>query len=121
MCSGKFALSGIKGEDSTVSGSHASAVYSAYLSLLWRADERTRTALLLQLRVFGRASQGLARGCKSRIFRRLSLLPVAAYCTVLRSRWRQNGISGSCARAQFFTIPSSREGPASGPSFRGQR
>src|SRR5918993_3111985 len=66
--------------------------YSAYLGRILRADERTRTADLLQLRVIHQALQGYARGCKCRIFRRLSLLRVAACCTVLRSRWYQSGI-----------------------------
>jgi hypothetical protein len=37
--------------------------------------------------------QGCAGDCKSRISRRLSLLRVAACCTVLRSRWYQSGIN----------------------------
>jgi hypothetical protein len=57
-----------------------------------RADERTRTADLLQVRVIGRALQRLARACKSRISRRHSLLWVAGCCTVLRSQWYQRGI-----------------------------
>src|SRR5215210_8142375 len=57
-----------------------------------RADDRTRTADLLQLRVIGQALQRCAGGCKCRISRRLSLLWVAACCTVLRSRWYQCGI-----------------------------
>src|SRR5215203_4676450 len=56
------------------------------------ADEWTRTADLLQLRVIHQALQGVAGGCKTRISRRLSLLRIAAYCTVLRSRWYQSGI-----------------------------
>src|SRR5215208_6820051 len=47
---------------------------------------------LLQLRVIGQALQKLARTCKYRISTRLSLLRVAACCTVLRSRWYQSGI-----------------------------
>jgi len=39
------------------------------------------------------ALQGFARGCKPRIPKRLSLLRVAACCTVLRSRWYQSGIN----------------------------
>jgi hypothetical protein len=48
---------------------------------------------LLQLRVCGHALQELAEGCKTRIPRRLSLLQVAASCTVLRSRWYQSGVN----------------------------
>ena len=47
---------------------------------------------LLQLRVCGRALQGFARGCNSRISKQLSLLRLAAHCTVLRSRWYQSDI-----------------------------
>src|SRR5215212_10241888 len=57
-----------------------------------RADERTRTADLISLRVIGWAVQGCAGGYKYRIFRRLSLLGVALRYTVLRSRWCQSGI-----------------------------
>jgi hypothetical protein len=48
-----------------------------------RADERTRTADLVSLRVIHQALQGCAGDCKSRILRRLSLLQVAARCTAL--------------------------------------
>ena len=65
---------------------------AAYLSRLVRADERTRTADLVSLRVIGHALQRLAQDCKSRISKRLSLLRVAPCCTVLRSRWYQSGI-----------------------------
>src|SRR5215208_2688948 len=68
---------------------------SAYLSQIKRADERTRTAYPCSLRVIGHVLQGVARDCKCRIFRRLSLLRVAACCTVLRSRWYQSGIRRS--------------------------
>src|SRR5215217_7746661 len=54
-----------------------------------RADERTRTADLISLRVITQALQGLAQECKSRISKRLSVLGVAECCTVLRSRWYQ--------------------------------
>src|SRR5215203_5549006 len=54
--------------------------------------------LTCSLRVIGQALQGFAGGCKSRIFGRLSLLRLAACCTVLRSRWYQSGInSPPCA------------------------
>jgi hypothetical protein len=52
----------------------------------WRADERTRTAFLLQLRVISQRLQGVARACKCRISKRLSLLQLALRCTVLRCR-----------------------------------
>jgi hypothetical protein len=60
-----------------------------------RADERTRTAYPCSLRVITQALQGFARACKCRIFRRLSLLRVAACCTELLSRWYQSGIRTS--------------------------
>jgi hypothetical protein len=44
-------------------------------------------------RVIGHALQGLARGCKYRVSKRLSLLRAALSCTVLRSRWYQSGIN----------------------------
>jgi hypothetical protein len=45
------------------------------------------------LRVIAQALQGFAGDCKSRISKPLSLLRVAASCTVLRSRWYQSGIN----------------------------
>ena len=54
-----------------------------------RADERTRTADLLQLRVIGQWLQG----CKSRISTGFSLLCLDQCCTVLRSRWYQSGVN----------------------------
>jgi hypothetical protein len=54
-----------------------------------RADERTRTADLISLRVIGHVLQGLAQECKSPISKPVSILRVAACCTVLRSRWYQ--------------------------------
>src|SRR5215216_3610524 len=49
--------------------------------------------LYCSLRVISQALHGVARSCKSRISRRLSLLCLASCCTVLRSRWYQDGIS----------------------------
>ena len=40
------------------------------------------------------------RGCKSRIFRRISLLRIAVHCTVLRSRWCQSGVKGMCSEGK---------------------
>ena len=48
--------------------------------------------LTCSLRVIHHVLQGLAWGCKSRIFRALCLPCLAAWCTVLRSRWYQSGI-----------------------------
>jgi hypothetical protein len=58
----------------------------------WRADERIRTAFLLQLRVIGQALLRVAQVCKSRIFKGFSFLCLAESCTVLRSRWCQSGV-----------------------------
>ena len=41
--------------------------------------------------------QGFARGCKSGISKRVSLLWVAACCTGLRSQWYQSGIRSTCS------------------------
>ena len=56
------------------------------------ADERTRTAVLISLRVIGQVLRGVVPACKSRIPKGISLLRLAQCCTVLRSRWYQNGI-----------------------------
>jgi hypothetical protein len=50
---------------------------------------------LLQLRVIIQALQGVARDCKCRISKPIPLLYLAECCTVLRSRWYQNGIRTS--------------------------
>jgi hypothetical protein len=44
------------------------------------------------LRVVTQALQGFAEACKLRISKRFSLLCLALCCTVLRSRWYQNGM-----------------------------
>ena len=67
--------------------------YSAYLSRLQRADERTRTAVLISLQVNYHSLQGCARGCKSRISKGFSYLCLAWRGTVLRSRWCQSGVN----------------------------
>jgi hypothetical protein len=58
-----------------------------------RADERTRTADLPSLQVMHQALQGCAGGCKCRIPKPVSLLGLAACCTVLHSRWYQSGVN----------------------------
>src|SRR5215212_6692102 len=60
-----------------------------------KADERARTADLLSLRVIIQALQRFAHSCKCRINKELSVLRVAACCTVLRSRWCQSGVNGT--------------------------
>jgi hypothetical protein len=67
--------------------------YWAYLRRIKRADERTRTADLLQLRVIGQALQGVAQACQSRISKPLSFLRLALCSTVLRSRWCRSGLN----------------------------
>src|SRR5215210_8861664 len=61
--------------------------------------------LTCSLRVIGQALQGCAGVCKSPVSRRLSLLRIAASCTVLRSRWYQSGINitflASCREGRY--------------------
>jgi hypothetical protein len=85
----RVVLKGLQRCDGTLSLSD----YSAYLSRLVRADERTRTADLLQLRVIIHELQGCAEGCKSTICKRISFLCHALCYTVLRSEWYQSGVS----------------------------
>jgi hypothetical protein len=49
--------------------------------------------LTCSLRVIGRALQGFAQACKSRISKRVSYPCLAECCTVLRSRWYQSSIN----------------------------
>jgi hypothetical protein len=71
-----------------------SSLFSSYLQGKRRADERTRTAYPCSLRVMHHASQGCARGCKSRTtYREVSLLCLAQRCTVLRSQWCRSGVN----------------------------
>jgi hypothetical protein len=77
-----------------------------------RADERTRTAFLLQLRVIGQAFQGCAGGCKSRISKRLPLLRVAAcfasYCVpggVKVCQALRYGVSANIVSCTLKTYP----------------
>src|SRR5215211_5025381 len=63
--------------------------YLAYLRRIERADERTRTADLISLRVIHQALLGVAWGCKSPISNGFSFPWLALCCTVLRSRWCQ--------------------------------
>jgi hypothetical protein len=74
---------------------HFAFTFSLQIATKYGADERTRTADLISLRVITQALQGCAGDCKCRISKRLSLLRVAACCTVLRSRWYQIGIRTS--------------------------
>jgi hypothetical protein len=57
-----------------------------------RADERTRTADLISLRMINQALQGFAGVCKYPISKRFPFPWLAGCCTVLRSRWCQNGV-----------------------------
>ena len=83
------------------------------LQVKGRADERTRTAYPCSLRVIGHVLQGVAQACKCRISKLLSLLWVAACCTVLRSRWYQCGIRRTGKfdlrhQSTEFTMPAQR-------------
>src|SRR5918995_175575 len=71
---------------------HVACTFSLQIATKYGADKRTRTADLISLRVIVHALQGCAGGCKSCIFRGVSFLRLAAYCTVVRSRWYQGGI-----------------------------
>jgi hypothetical protein len=71
-----------------------------------RADSNR---LPLSLRVITQALQRFAQPCKSRISRRLSLLRVAHFCTVLRSRWYQIGINGGIASSQYCSLAHASE------------
>ena len=61
--------------------------------------------LTCSLRVIHRALHGYAESRKSCISRRLSLLWVAACCTVLRSRWCQGGVSTPLSTDNFEAAP----------------
>jgi hypothetical protein len=61
--------------------------------------------LTCSLRVIHQALQGCIQACNSPIPKRLSLLWVAACCTVLRSRWYQSGIKSD----RKWAIPRSYE------------
>jgi hypothetical protein len=70
-----------------------SFLFLRILQVKKRADERIRTAFLLQLRVIIHVLQAVARACKSRISKPVPFLRFALCCTVLRSRWYQSGIN----------------------------
>jgi hypothetical protein len=76
------------------------SVFYLQIETKGRADERTRTADLISLRVISQALQRLAGVCKSRIDRLISFLCLALCCTVLRSRWYQSGINRGTALSQ---------------------
>ena len=76
-----------------------------------RADERTRTADLISLRVIGHVLQGLAQECKSRISKPFALLWLALCCTILRSRWYQSGIKRDLRDARCRSTYSSHGWP----------
>src|SRR5919106_2170925 len=82
------------------------STFSQYLQVKRRADERTRTAGLISLRVIIQALQGCAGDCKCRVFRGVSFLWFAPCCTVLRSRWCQNGVNITLhlLRQRIFTL-----------------
>jgi hypothetical protein len=59
--------------------------FSAYLSRIERADERTRTADLSLLRVRGQWLLSVALVCKYRINKGVSVPSIAHYCRALRA------------------------------------
>jgi hypothetical protein len=65
--------------------------YSVYLCGM-REPTSGLEPLTCSQRVIIQALQGFADGCKTRIPRPISCLRFALCCTVLRSRWYQNGI-----------------------------
>jgi hypothetical protein len=74
------------------------------MNRLARADERAHTADLISLRVIHQELQGCAGVCKTRISTGVSFLRVAARCTVLRSRWYQNGINRGIAASRSCSV-----------------
>ena len=94
-----------------IKGDRASTLLFSYVDRFLQANPKKMREptsglepLTCSLRVIHHVLQGLAWGCKSRIFRALCLPCLAAWCTVLRSRWYQSGIkrgtaaSRSCSR-----------------------
>jgi hypothetical protein len=73
-------------------GADSPFLKSSHLGRIERADERTRTADLISLRVISHALQGFARACKPRLDKLVSFLCLATCCTVLRSRWCQKSV-----------------------------
>jgi hypothetical protein len=57
--------------------------------------------LTCSLRVSSQALQRLAQGCKPCISRPISFRCIASFCTVLRSRWCQNGVTLVSAGSVF--------------------
>ena len=84
---GWFALADKRGVKLPISIARnvARPAYSAYLYRLGRADERTRTANPMSLRVIIQQLHRIAQLCTSLISKRFSLLQLAHRCTVLRS------------------------------------
>jgi hypothetical protein len=65
-----------------------------------RADERTRTADLISLRVISQALQGLAQGGMCRISKPVPLFCLAQSWAESRSRWCQSGVNTILQSAQ---------------------
>ena len=68
----------------------AVTAYSAYLWAKQRADERTRTADLISLRVCGQWLLGIAEACKHCITKPVCFLWLAACCSAMVSRMVSN-------------------------------
>ena len=82
-----------------IKGDRASTLLFSYVDRFLQANPKKMREptsglepLTCSLRVIHHVLQGLAWGCKSRIFRALCLPCLAAWCTVLRSRWYQSGV-----------------------------
>jgi hypothetical protein len=86
------------------------------------ADQREPTSglepLTCSLRVIHQVLQGFAGVCKSRIPKRLSLLWIAACCTVLRSRWCQSGVNIALAASARVSALGMALRPLAGYSYR---
>jgi len=81
-----------------------------YLQIsVFREPTRGLEPLTCSLRVITQALLGFAEACKPRIFRGVSFLRLAEYCTVLRSRWYQSGINTVLVATSDQEIP--RVGP----------
>jgi hypothetical protein len=96
--------------------SHAFLIsFTSYLQI---AENKEPTSglepLTRSLRVIHQALQGLARGCKSRISKPVSILWIALCCPVLRSRWCQGESWGSSRGSGTYTL---RHSSGLGPSY----
>jgi hypothetical protein len=85
------------------------SVFYLQIETKGRADERTRTADLISLRVISQALQGCAQVCKSRISKPVSFPCLALCCTVLRSRWCHSGVRRRWITRRRFLLKQIRD------------